>query len=334
MSLLSRVNLPPWLSSFLKNPLINNPLYKNPISRNIFLAIGATYVLSKVIGLTKGLLSLTRSPKDLVARYGKNTWALITGSSDGIGKEFAFELAKRGFNIVLVGRNKEKLEIVEKALKSVHPIETRVIVEDFTKAHEPEFAERIYDQVNDLDISILVNNAGVGITKRYEVIPIEKIREIVTVNCLSHALITRILLPKLAARTQKSAIINISSFASYAPLPGMQLYAASKAFHDFLSRGMSYEYPEIDILSLRPAGISTSMINYKKPNAEIILPEEFVRAGLDALGHTDQTPGHFKHRRLLWFFETMPAFWRERTIKKLYLRKRKSEDEGQMGAAN
>ena len=66
----------------------------------------------------------------MIERYGKNSWVLVTGASDGIGKEFCNQLAKIGFNICLQGRNKEKLEKVADEIRSIGNVKTRVIVAD------------------------------------------------------------------------------------------------------------------------------------------------------------------------------------------------------------
>jgi len=320
MSLLSSFSFPSTLTSFLKNPLTNNPLYQNPTSRNIFFTIGAIYLLSKAFCWTKGILSLTRPSKNLVKRYGKGTWALISGASDGIGKGFAFELAKRGFNIVLLGRNREKLEQVEKEFKGLNPsVEFRIVIADFINADQVNFAERIYDQVHDLDISIIVNNAGSGLLQKYSETPTAKIKELVVMNCLSHALLTRVFLPKLQARAQKSAILNISSFSSYTPIPGLSLYSSTKVFLDYLSRGIAYEHPNMDIISLIPNFVSTPGLRNKKPDFETITTEEFVNSSLSALGNTTHTPGHWKHLRLRWILDTIPGFFREKFFTKRYL---------------
>lgn len=90
--------------------------------------------------------------------YGK--WAVVTGCTDGIGKAYAEQLAKRGFNIVLISRTLDKLKQQALELENNYNVLTKVIAADFT---EPDVIyPEIGAQLEDLDIGILVNNVGVG----------------------------------------------------------------------------------------------------------------------------------------------------------------------------
>ena len=230
------------LSHRLQSLLTDNPIYQNKYARLGFFALGVQLVLFKVLSYTKAILTpVLRFHRDLAARYGKGSWALITGASDGIGKGYAFELARRGFNIILVGRNEEKLKTVEKELVLAVPqTQTRIVVSDFVYAYKEGFAEDIHKQVSGLDISILINNVGVaGGSRLLHQLPSETIVNMVMTNCLAHALITRVFLPQLTVRTNRSAIINTSAIAGIMLMPYGTTYSSSKVFHDFLSRGLN-----------------------------------------------------------------------------------------------
>ena len=103
--------------------------------------------------------------KCTVNRYGRNSWAVCTGCTEGIGLAQAHYLAKQGFNIVLISRSQEKLQRVAKDLEE-HTFEgknckTRIIVCDFSKDFNAEHFQKMYDaSLSDLDISILCNNVG------------------------------------------------------------------------------------------------------------------------------------------------------------------------------
>ena len=73
--------------------------------------IGSIVIVSRVLSGVNSIFKYFLLPrKDLASRYGRGSWALITGASDGIGKQYALELAREGFNIVLMGRDKAKTE--------------------------------------------------------------------------------------------------------------------------------------------------------------------------------------------------------------------------------
>lgn len=310
------LNIPKNIGSFFCNLGTQNVFYQNPSLRVLFFSLGAGLVLRSALGWAKSLFSVLRPRTNLATRYGNGTWAVVTGASDGIGKAFAFELASRGFNLVLVSRTQEKLELVAKAIKYKYPtVQTKVVVADFVNAPEEGFAENIFKQVEDLDISILINNAGGFIKKPYLDITTKEIRDLIVLNSLSHALVTRAFLPKMYARTQKSAIINVSSIAGAFAQPHRQIYSASKAFLDYLSRGLSDEYPNIDILSVKPAYVITGMTSYRQPDTGAITPEQLVEASLDSLGKTTHTYGQWKHRVRGWFILGMPHWLRNIYIK-------------------
>lgn len=283
-------------------------LYRKQISRFFFFSTGLVLIAYRILLLMKMMFFSIKSSKDLIARYGHNSWVLITGSSDGIGKAFAFELAGRGFNIVLLSRNREKLEKVEAELKFKHPsTQTRIVVRDLTKADEEGFAEGILEEVKDLDISIVINNAGMLLRGSYVDHSVEDIRDMITINCLAVAIISRIFLPKLGERKQKTALINLSSRTYIHPMPHLQVYASSKAFVDFLSTGLTYENPNIDVFTVRPALVYTSMAKGRKTDYLTIEPEEAVKGALKALGSVHRTYGFWKHSLEGWIHRCMPS---------------------------
>ena len=106
--------------------------------------------------------------KCTVDRYGKDSWAVVTGATDGIGKAAAFYLGREGFNVVLISRTLSKLkscakELEEDALKAGKKIQTRVIANDFTKNYDAATFKKMYeDHLKDLDLSVLVNNVGMA----------------------------------------------------------------------------------------------------------------------------------------------------------------------------
>ncbi len=135
--------------------------------------VGTTQLISFLYGLYLFVNKhIFRKRHDLLQRYaGGQTgqaWAVVTGASDGIGAAFCEELARIGFNIALVSRTLSKLETVEKLCKLANPkIKTRIVQADFSNTNRPKekdvlgFYEDLKKKLEDLDIAILVNNAGV-----------------------------------------------------------------------------------------------------------------------------------------------------------------------------
>jgi short-subunit dehydrogenase len=283
------------------------------------MGLGAGYLLVKGLSMAYAALLSLRPAKDLPSRYGQKTWVLITGASEGIGRLFAGELGRQGFNIVLLDSDLEKLKQAEESLliECQRKIQTKLIVADLTKANQEDFADEIYAQIQDLDVSILINNAGLFLNKLYLEATTDEIRNLVIVNTLANALITRALLPRLAARTQRSAIINLSSMSGVLPMPRQQIYGATKSFMSFFSRGLASEYSNLDILSVQPGLTHAKETEEKHKDCPVAKPEEVVRASLKSLGYYDHTCGHWKHESESWLMKNLPEFLRTFYIKKI-----------------
>lgn len=175
---------------------------------------------------------------------GKDSWALVTGASDGIGLGFAQELCSRGFNVFLHGRNRQKLLRVQEQLQLQWPTsKTKAIVFDATKPTE-EMSE-IVREVGNANLTVLINNVG-GATC---VIPTEYIKledmthqqlqDLVGINALFMAQLTRELLPVLQ-QNAPSVILNMSSAASNG-IPWLSVYSATKGFIRSFSTALNME---------------------------------------------------------------------------------------------
>ena len=197
-----------------------------------------------------------RSRPDLYKRYADpsiagGSWAVITGASDGIGAEFCRQLAKDGFNIALVSRTLSKLRAVEAECKKINPqIKTRVVQADFAGNTTLPFYEGIYKQLDDLDIAILINNAGVANTGQIsERLTYEDLKRTLDVNVMHVALMCRFFVHKLSSRKIRSAIINTGSICGY--LNGMMnnsIYSGLKAYVRFFTKRLAGEVSDrIDV---------------------------------------------------------------------------------------
>lgn len=235
-------------------------------------------------------------PRDLAARYGKGSWVLITGASGGIGKAFCEELASKGFNIILISENQTDLQKVDKALHNSYPtIKTKVIVADFADAAQMELFDNIMKQIEGLDVSILVNNVGIAGGGPFHLQPEKEVRNIAVINTLPQVMLTRKLIPYLSTRKGRSAIIFLSSILGTRPFPFFTMYSASKIFVDYLARALAIEYPEVDIISLRPVFVSTNMTFNKPLSFKTLSAKECVLGLLAKLGYESSTAGSWRH---------------------------------------
>ncbi|KAI0431213.1 hypothetical protein F5Y09DRAFT_330515 [Xylaria sp. FL1042] len=141
---------------------------------------------------------------------GQRAWALVTGSTSGIGKSLAFELAAHGFNVVLHGRNPAKLATVKAELLLASPpgVEVRVLVADASQCHRPDAVDfaRIRDELAELHLTVLINCAGSGPTPAFGVLESydgDAILDSLHLNTAFPTLLTAALLPVLRGEYRK-----------------------------------------------------------------------------------------------------------------------------------
>ncbi len=220
--------------------------------------------------------------RSLRERYGD--WALVTGASSGIGAEFARALARDGVSLVLAARRAEKLEQLAAQLREQSGVQVRCVPCDL--ATEAGVRELIA-AVADLEIAILVNNAGVGYVGRFHEQDPARLAAMVQLNCAAPVALSAALLPKLVAR-KRGAVIFTGSVSGSQPLPLHALYSATKVFDNFLGESLWGELhgTGVDVLSLLPGSTDTEFAA-----AADELPHEgasaadVVRDAFEALGH-------------------------------------------------
>ena len=159
----------------------------------------------------------------------KNDTALITGSSGGIGEEFAVQLARRGVNLVLVARRADKLAALRNRLLETHPgLLVDVVAADLAV---PGSAAELASKVADLGrrVDILVNNAGVGLHGDFVGQDVAANAAQVQLNCVTLTELTGIYLPAMT-KARHGVVLNVASTASFQPTPGMAVYGATKAY--------------------------------------------------------------------------------------------------------
>ena len=220
-----------------------NNMDQNTLNFIYFLAvIGGIWFIVHISLLVWAFLRMLFPRRNHLENYGANSWAVVTGASDGIGLALCKELARAGFNVCLIARNARKLSDAENEIKEEHPhIETKVVIADFTHSQEEQFFERIADELKTIDVSLLVNNVGVSNIEELQNIGIPQIKQEINVNCVATACLTACIIPRMLSRSLKSGIINMSSSSGSLPGPYISNYSGSKAFVNMLSKGISLE---------------------------------------------------------------------------------------------
>jgi short-subunit dehydrogenase len=166
--------------------------------------------------------------------------ALVTGASSGIGLELARELAASGHALVVVARDREKLETAAAQLRSDYGVPVSVIAIDLS---EPGGAEQLYAELTrtGLTIDILVNNAGIGLYGEFREQALDAMTRMQMVNVVALTALTRLALPGMIARG-RGRILNLASVVSYQPGgPGMAVYYATKSYVLSFCKGLAVE---------------------------------------------------------------------------------------------
>lgn len=184
-------------------------------------------------------------------------YALVAGGSKGIGYALAAALAKRNYNLVLVGRDPEALMTARNSLESAYKIKVKIIEQDLGL---PGAAETIaaWCHEKELSLKILCNAAGLGGKMDYLSLPADDVRHMISVNLSSPAALCLSLLPFLE-KNAPSYILNVSSMAGFAPIPEKNVYSATKAAVIFFSYSLRYQLKKkrISVSCLCPGPVFT-----------------------------------------------------------------------------
>lgn len=226
--------------------------------------------------------------------YGK--WAVITGCTEGIGKEYAEQLAKLGLNLVLISRSKLKLAAQKTAFEQNHRgIEIKLLVVDFSESKNSIYKE-IEHVISDIDIGILVNNVGGTFACHLHECTGQDIESIICVNVQSCIRLTHIILEKYLVKN-KGIIINVSSIIVGSNAPYFATYAASKACVTQFSCSLQQEYKHtrIVIQNLMPAYVMTKSVKLAMKNEYGVDTKTFVTQAILTITRLSSTTGCFMH---------------------------------------
>jgi len=164
--------------------------------------------------------------------------ALVTGASSGIGKAFAEALAAGGTDLVLVARNRERLEELAARLRSSYGRDVEVIQADL---EDREQLARVEARLRDRDdIDFLVNNAGYGHTGNFAELPLDKSQGQIDCNIVALTHLAYAALQSMR-RARRGTILNVASGAAFLPSPTLTVYAATKAYVVSFTQGLAEE---------------------------------------------------------------------------------------------
>ncbi|XP_055600442.1 hydroxysteroid dehydrogenase-like protein 1 [Uranotaenia lowii] len=262
------------------------------------------------------LYSIIGSRKPLPEKYGK--WAVITGSSDGIGKEYAAQLAKAKMNLLLISRSETKLAKIAVEFRIKYGVEVKYLVIDFSDG--AEVYDKIQEAIKDLEVGVLVNNVGMLNDQpiRFDKISKEEIQHTFTVNMLSTARMTHLVLPEMRRR-RRGIIINIASGAGELHVGFATMYSSSKAFVISFTKAMQQELigSGVECQLVKTLMVDTKMVKEWQrsgPTGLFIADlHEYGKSAFATIGKISETTGCTSHAIQLMVSHALPdwfvTFW-------------------------
>ncbi|KJY00232.1 3-ketoacyl-CoA reductase like protein [Zymoseptoria brevis] len=291
---------------------LNNTLAA--VTALVFSFIGVLWLSLKILSFWRLIASLFILPGTSLSKFGKReTWAVVTGASDGIGKEYAQQLAGKGYNILLVSRTKSKLDTLASEISAKYKVETRVLAMDFAADKDTDYAS-LKELVNGLDVSILINNVGQShnIPVPFNETPEKELRDIITINCMGTLRVTQLVTPGMIKR-KRGLILTMASFGGIMPTPLLATYSGSKAFLQQWSSALSSELASsnIKVQLVQSYLVTSAMSKIKRPSLLIPTPKKFVRAALSSIGRHGGAQGvpatctpYWSHAIMQWAIST------------------------------
>ncbi|KAM6513673.1 hypothetical protein FALCPG4_016048 [Fusarium falciforme] len=289
--------------------------------------LGATILLYTCYKVMLNCFSPWLPPMKSMSRYrlDRKAWALITGSSAGIGFGCAQELAARGFNVILLGHKSDELEKARQQIKDEFPsVEVNLLVIDCTTASVAEIEQSV-ESISEYPITVLINNVGGVIAQPPPSIkPLKEytgneVDATINLNARFMTHMTRLMLPILD-RNGPSLILNISSGAKMG-LPGVAVYSGVKGFVTSISKAVGREARaegmKVDVVAIVVGLVKTQSNNRTPPGT--ITGREFAREMLDrapraaSKGMLEISP-YWKHALEIRILESMPESLRLKAL--------------------
>ncbi|ODH51532.1 long-chain 3-oxoacyl-CoA reductase [Paracoccidioides brasiliensis] len=252
------------------------------------LVTGALVTTCKLLSFLRALFSIFILPGQKLTKFGpKGSWAVVTGASEGIGREFSLQLARAGYNILLISRSSSKLTAVANEIKTKTPTaQTKIHAMDFSANNDLDY-EKLKALIQDLDVSILVNNVGRShsIPTPFVLTPLDEMEDIITINCLGTLRITQLVAPAMMQR-KRGLILIMASFAGMLPTPLLATYSGSKAFLQYWSTALGSELEPygVQVQLVQSHLVTSAMSKIRRTSVTIPNPRDMVRATLSKIG--------------------------------------------------
>ncbi|KAJ2403264.1 hypothetical protein GGI23_000056 [Coemansia sp. RSA 2559] len=209
---------------------------------------------------------------------GQGAWAVVTGCTDGLGREAALELARKGFNVMLISRTQEKLEAMANEVRQLK-VEAKVLAVDYANVSAEKWTQ-IAQELGALRVGVLVNNVGVSYDYPMfvEEVAEETVNSLVELNMRAMINMTRIVLPQMKER-KAGLIVNNGSFAALVPSPYLSIYSGTKGFVQYFSQSLASEVAAQGIVveHLQTYFVCSRMSKMRRPTFLVPMPKPYIQ---------------------------------------------------------
>lgn len=213
-------------------------------------------------------------------KYG--SWALVTGASSGLGVEYAFQIAEKGLNLVLVARRDNKMQELAERIRYKHHVKVNVISLDLSKEG---FFEELNEKIKGLDIGLVVNNAGINCEGPFYRGDLERNLQMLRLN-VEAPFIIAYEMGKVLIEKGRGGIIFTASSSAFQATPYLSHYGATKAYILSLAESMNFEFSDkgVDVIALCPGFTESEMTQKMKGSPMMMKAAPVVKLALDKLG--------------------------------------------------
>ncbi|MDA3862698.1 MAG: SDR family oxidoreductase [Deltaproteobacteria bacterium] len=215
-------------------------------------------------------------------------YAVVTGASSGLGREFALKLAQRGYNLVITARRQKRLEELKKQVEDQYGRQCHLIVSDLSTETGVDKLLAAIDELQ-IEVEVLINNAGLGKRGSFEKISHQDIKTLIEVDIMALTRLAHHFYSKMVVG-KGGYILNVASVAGFNPIPFFSVYGAAKTYVLFLSEALASEGKDknIKITALCPGPVNTEFFDVAEAtdlHFEKLLnsPEKVVDKGLSCL---------------------------------------------------
>ena len=215
-------------------------------------------------------------------------------------------------------------------VESSHGVQTKVVQADFSESGQ-QLYDRIFNQVKNLNVGILINNVGVAYEnpEYFCEITTDMLWQLVNVNVAAVTLLTHAILPSMLGR-KRGAVVNIASFAGCYPIGLMSVYSATKSYMHTFTQALQQEYSGtgVTIQSVVPLFVVTKMSWIKQPRCFVPTPTDFVHRSIGTIGYQPVSRGCVSHELQGLAISCLPS-WLQKTatfnVVKFVMKKFKAE---------